>query len=161
MICSHNILGRVSCVVSLVCFTFVIIPMARAETLPVNVGKWQITTTISSPSLPQPKINTKTECIDEPEVDPFAGFSKDEGCEVSNIKKTEGKLTGSLSCKSGEGVTPMNGTMEYSVTETKMNSRMQFKSKHYSQTIRTVGRHLGECDPAAADAPTQAPKAKK
>lgn len=141
------------CVVSFVCFSLVISPTARAETLPVNVGKWQITTTISSPSLPQPKINTKTECIDEPEVDPFTGFTQDGGCEVSNVKKTGGKLTGSLSCKSGEGVSPMSGTMEYSVTDTKMNSRMQFKSQHYSQTIRTVGRRLGECDPASAEAP--------
>ena len=161
MICSNNIFSRLLCVVSLVCFALVVSQTARAETLPVNVGKWQITTTISSPTLPQPKINTKTECIDEPEVDPFAGFTQDGGCEVSNIKKADGKLTGTLSCKSGEGVTPMNGTMEYSITETKMNSRMQFKSEHYTQTIRTVGRHLGECDPASAEAPAEAPKAKK
>ena len=151
----NNIFGRLLCVVALVCLAAGVSQTAWAETLPVNVGKWQITTTISSPSLSQPKINTKTECIDEPEVDPFAGFAQDGGCEVSNVKKTGGKLTGSLVCKSGEGVTPMNGTMEYSVTETSMRSRMQFKSEHYSQTIRTVGRHLGACDPAPAKAPAK------
>lgn len=149
----NNIFGRIFCVVSLMYFVCGVSQTARAETLPVNVGKWQITTTISSPSLPQPKINTKTECVDEPEVDPFAGFTQDKGCEVKNVKKTGGTLTSSLVCKSGEGVTPMSGTMEYSVTETSMRSRMQFKSEHYSQTIRTVGKHLGECDPAPAQAP--------
>ena len=159
---SHNnhTLGQTLSVVSLVCFALVISQTARAETLPVNVGKWQRTTTISSPDLPQPRINAKTECIDEPEVDPFTPFTQD-GCEVSNVKKTGGKLTGSLTCKGGEGVAPMNGTMEYTITETTMNSRMQFKSEQYSQTIRTVGRRLGECDPAPAEAPAKAPKAKE
>ena len=117
-----------------------------AQTLPVTIGKWHITTTISSPSLPQPRFSTQTRCVDEPEVDPFEGFTRDEGCELRDVKKEGGKLTARLSCGSAEGVTPMSGTLEYTVTETTMNSRMRFESKDFSQTIRAVGRYLGECD---------------
>ena len=117
-----------------------------AQTLPVTVGKWHITTTISSPELPQPRFTTHTRCVDEPEVDPFEGFVRDEGCELRDVKQEGETLTARLSCGSGEGVTPMSGTLEYTVTETTMNSRMRFESKDFSQTIRAVGRHMGECD---------------
>ena len=107
---SHNnhTLGQTVSVVSLVCFALVISQTVRAETLPVNVGKWQRTTTISSPDLPQPRINAKTECIDEPEVDPFTPFTQD-GCEVSNVKKTGGKLTGSLTARGEWGSQRVHG----------------------------------------------------
>lgn len=119
---------------------------SRAQTLPVRVGKWHITTTISSPSLPQPRFTTQTRCVGEPEVAPFEGFVQDEGCQLHDVKREGGKLTARLSCGSGEGVKPMSGTLEYSVTGTTMNSRMRFESQDFSQTIRAVGRHLGECD---------------
>ena len=143
-------------IVCLMCCGFVLLvsQASRAQTLPVRVGKWHITTTISSPSLPQPRFTTQTRCVDEPEVAPFEEFVKDEGCRLHDVKQEGGKLTARLSCGSGEGVKPMSGTLEYSVTETAMNSRMRFESRDFSQTIRAVGRHLGECDeepqPAAA-----------
>ncbi len=143
-------------------------PVGRAQTLPVRVGKWHITTTISSPSLPQPRFTTQTRCVDEPEVAPFEGFVQDEGCELHDVKQEGNKLTARLSCGSGEGVNPMSGTLEYSVTETVMNSRMRFESKDFSQTIRAVGRHLGECDEESeqaedeqGDGPQQAAEAQR
>ena len=146
-------------------FGLLVSQAVSAQTLPVTVGKWHITTTISSPSLPQPRFSTRTRCVDEPEVDPFEGFTRDEGCELRDVKKEGGKLTARLSCGSGEEVTPMSGTLEYTVTETTMNSRMRFESKDFSQTIRAVGRYLGECDeePEPADAAQQgdAPEAQQ
>lgn len=131
----------------------------RAQTLPVRVGKWHITTTISSPSLPQPRFTTQTKCVDEPEVAPFEDFVKDEGCELHDLKQEGGKLTARLSCGSGEGVHPLSGTLEYSVTGTTMTSRMRFERQDFSQTIRAVGRHLGACAPAQAQAqPGDAPE---
>ncbi len=134
--------------VCLVCcgFGLLLSQTGRAQTLPVTVGKWHITTTISSPELPQPRFTTHTRCVDEPEVNPFEEFTKDEGCELRDVKREGDTLTARLSCGSGEGVTPMSGTLEYSVTETTMNSRMRFESRDFSQTIRAVGRHMGECD---------------
>ena len=144
-------------------FGLLVSQAVSAQTLPVTVGKWHITTTISSPSLPQPRFSTRTRCVDEPEVDPFEGFTRDEGCELRDVKKEGGKLTARLSCGSAEGVTPMSGTLEYSVTDTTMNSRMRFESKDFSQTIRAVGRYLGECDeePEPADAAQQGDEAQQ
>lgn len=121
---------------------------AVAETLVVNPGKWQITTTTSTPSSPQPKIESKTQCVDEAEVDPFEAFAKEDGCDLSNLKKTGRKLTATLSCKGGEGVTPMSGNLEYSVTDTTMNSRMRFEMKDFTQTMISRGKRIGDCDPA-------------
>lgn len=126
-------------------------PSARAETLVVNPGKWQITTTTTTPANPQPKIETQTQCVDEAEVDPFAAFAKDEGCDLNDLKKTGRKLTATLSCKGGPGVTPMSGSLEYSVTDTTMTSRMRFETQDLTQVIRSTGKRIGECDPAEAE----------
>ena len=120
---------------------------ALAETLAVNPGKWRITTTTTTPANPQPKIETKTQCVEEAEVDPFEAFAKDDGCTLNNLKKTGRKLTATLSCKGGAGVTPMSGSLEYSVTDTTMSSRMRFDAKDFSQVIRSTGKRIGGCDP--------------
>ena len=57
----------------------------------MNPGKWEFTTTVTMPMLPQPQISTMTECITEEEAkqDPLKDLVDEGSCRVTN-KKIEG-----------------------------------------------------------------------
>lgn len=63
-------------------------PTVRAEGIPVEPGLWEMTSTVIMPMLPQPRVNTVTECMEksefsmddigEGEMDPRCTFEVDE-----------------------------------------------------------------------------------
>jgi len=43
-----------------------------AEGIPIEPGKWKMTSTMRMPMLPQPRVTTELECIEESEISPEA-----------------------------------------------------------------------------------------
>ena len=85
-------------------FSLVSIP-AFAEGIPIEPGKWEMTSTMSMPMLPQPRVNTSTECIEESELSPetMTEGDMDSSCAFKDMTVDGNTMKWSMDCDANGG----------------------------------------------------------
>lgn len=122
---------------------------AFAEGLPVEPGLWEITSTMTMPMLPEPRVNTISECLEKNEIsmDDMGGEGMDPDCTFQAAQVKGNTMTWSFDCpveggnshgewqavSSGDSVTG-GGSMT-----------MTFQGQTMEMTMAWEGRRVGDC----------------
>ena len=76
------------CHIFITCLLIASLPV-HAEGIPVEPGLWKMTSTVTMPMLPQPRVTTMTECMTKSEIsmDEVGGGDMDPNCsfEMSQV----------------------------------------------------------------------------
>jgi len=124
-------------------------PLALAEGLPVEPGLWEMTSTISMPMLPQPRVNTMTECFEKSEfsMDDMNTDDMDPNCTFEMDQLDGNTMKWSVDCPV-EGGTSHGEWEAISAGETMTGSGVMTISMQ-GQTMKMdmswEGRRIGDC----------------
>jgi len=125
-------------------------PLAgQAEGIPIEPGLWEMTSTMSMPMLPQPRVNTVTECVKNSEIsmDDFNTGDMDPGCTFKPAQVDGNTMSWSFDCpveggsSHGEWQATSNGD---SVTGDGLIS-MSLQGQTMEMKMSWEGKRIGEC----------------
>ncbi len=128
--------------------------MVAADGPSIKPGKWEFTTTVNFPMMPEPKVTTETKCVTEEEAsgDPLAAMVEEARCTVLNKKVDGNSVEFEIECEGDMGMksrgkgkftadgTTASGTMEMTVEMTKMGG------KSMKMTQSWEGKRIGDCE---------------
>jgi hypothetical protein len=119
---------------------------ALAQTM--DAGEWEFTTTVNSPSMPEPQTAKILQCMSkEDAADPtrFATNDTTQGCVVKQVARATGSYEWQVSCPP-QGLTG-DGKLRY--TRTTLNAEIRLKvemdDKKVDTTSRISARRMGPC----------------
>lgn len=89
-----------------------LLPVNSIAAFDMNHGKWEFTTTMTMPMLPQPQVTTTTECItkEEAEQDPMADLVDSGNCKVTKQKTKGDTMTFEMECNESGMIMHGKGT---------------------------------------------------
>lgn len=119
-----------------------------ADGITVEPGSWEMTSTMSMPMLPQPRVSTVTECIKESEITPESMTDDMDSSCVFDVKVVEGNtMRWSMDCSSDESTsrgeweaTSYGDTLEGAGTIT-----VDVQGQNMVMTMNWVGKRVGAC----------------
>ncbi len=121
---------------------------AAAENLAIQPGKWQIRTEIENSMMPEPRVETRTECVTDEEWDAERLMSQAQGCSFSDVEASAGRLSWDVECTGPGG--RMTGRAVYvsegDSVDGKMDMAMQSGQTSVTMAMKFDGRRIGECD---------------
>ena len=113
-------------------------------------GQWQFTTTMTSPTMPQPQVGTVSKCVSKADADDPASYLGGEnasGCVITRGASAPGSYNWTIACEK-QGVNGA-GKATFDLTKLESEIRMTVTLKEGGQKIemtnRTQGRYLGPC----------------
>ena len=122
----------------------------------MNAGKWEFTTTLTMPMLPQPQVTTMTECVTEEEAkqDPMADLVDDGNCKILNRKVQGSSLSFDMECNQqgmvtrGKGQFTTKGDTASGSIEMTMDMPEMPNMPAGPMTMNTSwqGKRIGVCD---------------
>lgn len=122
----------------------------------MNAGKWEFTTTLTMPMLPQPQVTTMTECVTEEEAkqDPMADLVDDGNCKILNRKVQGSSLSFEMECNQqgmitrGKGQFTTKGDTASGSIEMTMDMPEMPNMPAGPMTMNTSwqGKRIGACD---------------
>ena len=121
-----------------------------AEGIPIEPGMWEITSTMTMPMLPQPRISTNSKCIEEAEISPEKMNQEDMDSDCSfDTRVVDGDtMNWSMNCdtqggaSSGEWeVTSHGDTLTGGGTIT-----VDMQGQSMSMSMKWDGKRVGDCD---------------
>lgn len=119
------------------------------DSIDVTPGNYNITTTTRSNMSPNPKLETKDECIREKSVNVKTFMPDDDACSHSNVQKSGNNLTFDLKCQGGNMIPAMIGKAEVSATSSTISSHYKmvgsFQGQEFSVDTRSEGKRTGDC----------------
>ena len=123
--------------------------LATADTLPIDPGLWEFTSTATNPFTGQQESETDTECIVEDEYDPEKEMEieDDMDCEVGESNLNGDTLTFSMSCNTqGEQMT-MNAVYQSDgdTVQGTMVIEMSFGGQTMTSEGSFAGKRIGDC----------------
>ena len=121
-----------------------------AEGIPIEPGKWKMTSTMRMPMLPQPRVTTELECIEESEISPEA--MTDEGMGSSCTFDTRiidgNTMKWSMNCDSEGGAS--RGEWEVTSHGDTLNGEgtitVDMQGQSMVMTMAWSGERIGDCD---------------
>jgi hypothetical protein len=123
---------------------------AFAEGIPIEPGRWEMTSTMNMPMLPQPRVSSDIECIRESELSPEAMTEEgmDSSCSYDSRVVDGNTMKWAMDCKLEEGashgeweVTSHGDTLvgEGAVT-------VDVQGQAMVMTMLWEGKRVGACD---------------
>jgi hypothetical protein len=136
--------------VLLIGLLFFAIPAAWAEGLTIEPGKWKMTSTMTMPMLPQPRVTTTTECIEKSEIsmDDMGGEEMDPNCKIETAQIDVSTIKWSFDC-------PVEGGTSHGEWEATSGGdtvtgeglmTVSFQGQNMEMTMNWTGRRIGACD---------------
>ncbi len=124
-------------------------PAQGSGGIAVEPGQWTITTSTEMSMMPEPQVQTYTECFEEAEFHPEDFHSKQEtACEVSAAVIEGGTARWSFTCGSGEAA--MRGQWEVNSDGDTLTGTGtmtgDFSGEAMKVTVRWKGEREGDCD---------------
>jgi len=121
----------------------------QAEGIPVQPGLWKMTTSVTMPMLPQPRVTTITECMEKSEIsmDDVGGEGMDPNCAFEMVQVDGNTMKWSVDC-------PMEGGTshgEWQATSSGDSVKgeglltMSFQGQTMDMTMMWEGQWIGEC----------------
>ena len=123
-----------------------------ADGISIEPGKWEMNTVITMPMLPQPKVTTVTECIEEDEITPESMTedmnNPDAECKLEVAVVEDNTMEWSIDCSEEMGssrgewkATSYGDSMKGGGTIT-----MQVQGQEVVMTMDWEGKRIGQCD---------------
>jgi Protein of unknown function (DUF3617) len=140
----------------LVALLAAILPGAAQAAGEIKAGKWEFTTKMQLPAMPQsvpgaqpaPGRNqpmTRTAC-----VDPAHPIPTEQQCTLDNVKRRGGSVTWTMTCSSPQGPVRSKGSAHYTgdtMTATLTAQIPGPDSRPVNAPGQITGRYLGPCEP--------------
>lgn len=132
---------------------------AFADGVPVEPGLWEMTSTMVMPMLPEPRVTTVTECMENSQLsmDELGGAQMDPNCTFDTTQVNESTMRWSFDCplengtSHGEWEAVSNGdTVEGNGVIT-MSFQSQGQDQEMEMTMDWTGRRVGDCPEGASD----------
>ncbi|MBT8048020.1 MAG: DUF3617 family protein [Xanthomonadales bacterium] len=122
---------------------------AQAEGIPVEPGLWEMTSTMTMPMLPQPRVTTVTECMQKSEIsmDEFNTSEMDPACSFSTAEVDGNTLKWSFDCPV-EGGTSHGEWEAVSEGDSVSGSgliTMSFQGQTMEMKMSWEGKRIGAC----------------
>ena len=120
-----------------------------AKGVPIKPGLWEFTTTVSMPMLPQPQVNTTSECVEEDELSPEK-FNQDQNnpCEITNTTTNGNTVSWSMRCPTGAGTT-MDGNWKFTSLGNSISGNgamtMEMGGQPMKVKMEWQGKRVGSC----------------
>ena len=123
---------------------------AWGDGIPVEPGKWEIISTVSMPMLPQPRVNTTTECFEKSEIsiDDMGTEGMDPNCKVETSQLDGNTMKWSFDC-------PMEGGTSHGEWEATSDGdtvtgegmmTVSMQGQTMEMTMVWSGKRIGACD---------------
>ncbi len=121
--------------------------LATADTLPIDPGLWEFTSTSINPFTGQQETETDTECMVEDEYDPATIMEDDMDCEVGESNLDGDTLTFSMSCNTQGGQMTMNTVYQSDgdTVQGTMVMEMSFGGQTMTSEESFAGKRIGDC----------------
>jgi len=129
---------------------FLAAPAAWAEGIPVEPGMWEMTSTVTMPMLPQPRVTATTECMTESEVsmDDMGGEDMDPDCQFEMAQVDGNTMKWSFDCPVEGGTS--HGEWEAISTGDSVTGKgvvtMSFQGQTMEMSMVWEGKRIGDCD---------------
>jgi len=128
---------------------FLTAPGVRADGIPVEPGMWEMSSTMTMPMLPQPRVTTTTECMTESEIsmDDMGGEDMDPNCKFEMAQVDGNTMKWSFDCPV-EGGTSHGEWEATSVGDSVTGNgviTMSFQGQTMEMTMRWQGKRIGDC----------------
>ena len=121
-----------------------------AKGLPVEPGMWEMTTSMNMPMMPQPRVSTRMECIEENELSPEAMSEggMDTNCTFDSRMVDGNTMKWSMDCNDQVGAS--RGEWEatsYGDTLTSEGTvTVDMQGEAMVMTMKWEGKRVGDCD---------------
>ena len=121
--------------------------LAIADTLPIDPGLWEFTSTSTNSFTGQQETETDTECVVEDEYDPATMMEDEDDCEMLESNLNGDTLTFSMSCGLQMGNMTMNGVYQSDgdTVQGTMVMEMSFGGQTMTSEGSFAGKRIGDC----------------
>ncbi len=125
------------------------VPLALAAGIPVQPGLWQMTSTMTLPILPEPRVTTTADCVEKSEIsmDDMGTTGLDPNCTFEIDQVDSKTLKWSFDCPA-EGGTSHGEWMAVSEGDSISGSglmTMSFQGQAMEMTMAWEGKRVGDC----------------
>ena len=124
-------------------------PFAFAEGIPVEPGLWKMTSTVTMPMMPQPRVTTVTECMDKSEItmDEVGGEGMNPDCTFDMSQVDGNTMKWSVDCpvEGGTSRGQWQATSEGDTVAGEGLLTMSFQGQTMEMTMTWEGQRIGEC----------------
>ncbi len=130
-------------------FSLVSIPIF-AGGIPIEPGLWEMTSTMTMPMLPSPRVSTNTQCIDKDELSPetMNQEAMDSNCTFTSRTVDGNTMKWSMACDSKGGAS--RGEWEASSYGDTMTGggtiTVDMQGQSMVMTMKWDGKRVGDCD---------------
>lgn len=122
----------------------------QAEGIPVEPGKWEMTSTMQMPMLPEPRVTTVTECMEKSEItmDDMGADEMDPNCSF-DMKQLDGDtMSWSVDCPVEGGTSHGEWTATSAGDSVTGDGKIvvSFQGQSMEMTMSWTGQRIGPCD---------------
>lgn len=122
---------------------------AGADGIPIEPGLWEMTSTVQMPMLPQPQVNTQTECLTNSVMSPdeLQGEQMDPNCVFETAQIDEKTVQWSVDCpvEGGTARGEWQATSHGDRVEGNGTMTMNMQGQEMNMTMSWTGKRVGEC----------------
>ncbi len=118
------------------------------DSVSIEPGLWEGSTTMTSPMFPQPHVQTQQGCVKESKISPETlGYSENSECSISETNVSGDTLSWSMQCNTPGGAMNGQGSFESKGDSDSGNITMNMNVAGQSVSMEMVwkGRRIGSC----------------
>ena len=119
-----------------------------SDSVPIEPGMWEVTTTMNSSMFPQPRVQTSQECIKDAQISPKdLAPDDDDSCSMSDVNVSGDSLSWSMQCNTPGGTMEGSGNFTSAGDSGSGNMQMNMNIEGQSLNMEIVwkGRRTGSC----------------
>lgn len=119
-----------------------------SNSVTIEPGLWEVSTTMTSPMFPNPRVQTQQECMKESEISPETLAPSEDGeCSIVNSNVSGNTLSWSMQCNTPGGVMQGKGEFESNGDSGSGNMQMNMDIQGQSMSMDMVweGKRIGSC----------------
>ena len=123
---------------------------ASADSIDIEPGQWEMTTTMTMSMMPQPQVTTVVECIEKDQLNP-EDFNMDEEnpCSISDVKTDGNTIRWSINCPAENGAL-MDGQWEITSNGDTLTGKGEMSAEIAGQkmgfNMSWEGKRTGQCE---------------
>ena len=118
------------------------------DSVSIEPGLWEVSTTMTSPMFPQPRVQTQQECMKESRISPDTLAPSENGeCSISETNVNGDTLNWSMLCNTPGGAMNGQGSFESKGDSGSgnMTMNMTIEGQSFSMELVWKGRRIGSC----------------
>ena len=119
-----------------------------ADSVSIEPGLWEVSTTMTSPMFLQPRVQTQQECMKESKISPETLAPSDGGeCSIIDSNLNGNTLNWSMQCGTPGGAMKGQGSFESKGDSGSgnMQMNMDIEGQSFSMELVWKGRRVGSC----------------